>query len=239
MGLSVLMSLNLISQVIFFIIVFSVAFFLAKVSLSDIKKPLRYMIPIVIGFIVFTPFIVGKTPLFSIGILNFYSEGLNYGVFVGLRFLILFTTSFTFVYSTHPRDLVQALAKAGLPYTIAHAFEIAFAALPVMDYETRIISYSQQIRQVGKGKNFFSRNFEQIFKLLITLFIRGIKHAEILAIAMNSRGYGAYEERHYMDQIEYPRSGKLLRYIMVIFTITYVAFIILGGYSFRQNIRTL
>jgi energy-coupling factor transport system permease protein len=134
---------------------------------------------------------------------------------------------------------VQALAIAGLPYTIAHAFEIAFAALPVMDYETRIISYSQQIRQVGKGKNFLSRNFEQIFKLLITLFIRGIKHAEILAIAMNSRGYGAYEERRYMERLEYPRSGKLLRYIMIIFTIMYVAFIILGGYSFRQSIRTL
>ena len=214
------------------------AFILAHMELKEFIKPWKFIAPIAFGLLVVSPLTMGKTPIFPQSNIPYYLEGFEFGLILTLRWFAFLTSSFAFIWATHPRDLVQSLAESGIPYTIAHALEIALATLPIIDYDAKVINYSHKIRQVGLGKNRLQATWEKVTKLVTTMLIRGIKHSQTLAIAMNSRGYGAYKERTYMNKLNKSNYAKVFRYLWLILTVVWVTYSILTyGYGYAGLIR--
>ena len=238
MGIMIFATFNTQLLIILVAISIFVAFGLAKIELKEYLKPWKFFAPIAFGLLVISPITIGKTPIFPNSNIPYYAEGLEFGILLTLRWFAFITSSFSFIWTTHPRDLVQSLAEIGIPYTIAHAFEIALAMLPIIDYDARIITYSQKIRQVGHGKNRLTASWEKMTKLMTTMLIRGIKHSQTLAIAMNSRGYGAYKTRTYMNTLNSSRYSKIFRYLWITLTIVWVIYTLYTfGYGYSGYVR--
>ena len=236
---------------VLFICTLFVCFALGRVPIGNYLSMFKYIAPLFISIVVLYPVIDGLVhrgnPVFPgvlIPIINapipFTYGGLFLGLTIGFRVLCVATASLTVVWTTHPRDLVQNLSelmvrgKHLVSFTIAHTFEMGLVYFPVIENEMRTITYAETIRGVGAdSSNPVSRKITQLRGLLLPLLMRGIRHAQTIAIAMETRAYGAFPNRTFIRTISKPTSGKVFAVIWIAVTIVWIyGYIRIGKISF-------
>ena len=236
---------------ILFICTLFVCFALGRVPIGTYLSAFKYIVPLFISIVVLYPIIDGLVhhgnPVFPgvlIPIINaplpFTYGGLFLGLTIGFRILCVATSSLTLVWTTHPRDLVQNLSelmvrgKHLVSFTIAHTFEMGLVYFPVIENELRTITYAETIRGVGAdSSNPVSRKITQLRGLLLPLLMRGIRHAQTIAIAMETRAYGAFPNRTFIRKINKPRFGRVFAAIWIAVTIVWIiGYILIGKISF-------
>jgi len=227
-----------------FLLTLGVCFVGGRVPLKSVLSVGKYLAPLVISIVVGYPIIEGIVhpgkPVFPGFPIPFTYGGLFLGLTIGFRILCVATASLTVMWTTHPRDLVQSLSelrvrgKKLVPYTIAHTFEMGLVYFPVIENELQTITYAETIRGVGAdAKNPVSRKITQLRGLLLPLLMRGLRHAQTIAIAMETRAFGAYKDRTYVRTIKKPWSGKMFAAFWIVVTIVWIyGFITIGRVSF-------
>ncbi|GFZ82106.1 cobalt transporter [Compostibacillus humi] len=190
---------------------------LANLSLTFILRGIWIMILFSTGFFVLQLiFVPGHTVLFYVGPLPIYSESLNFATAITLRILTIFMSSFIFVVSTDPRDIVLALTqKFKVPYRFAYAIFVALRFVPTIESEARVIESAQIIRGVGKQKG-LKNKVENFKRFSMPLLMGAIRRVRITANTMDSKGYGAYRDRTYIRTVSITTKGKIFAAIWVL-----------------------
>lgn len=171
---------------------------------------LRFILLLLIGFsIVMWPFFArGPTPLLSWGILKVSQESLFYGIAMGLRLASFVGTGLIFLSTTRNEELINGLIRMGCPYPIAFAFSTALRLVPTFAGAGATIIQAQ----VSRGLDLESGNiFSRIGKFIpqaVPLFIYAIRHTNLLAMALESKGFSPESKRTlyynpYMRRIDY------------------------------------
>ena len=138
-----------------------------------------------------------RTPLFYIGPLLVSREGVIAGVSVALRVLFLVSTSLMFVSTTKPRDFVLSLIQqAKLNYKLAYAVLAAFRFIPIFAEEYASIRAAAQVRGAGASSGILGA-VRSLRRDAVPLLAGAIRRSERLALAMDSRAFGAYPTRTY------------------------------------------
>ena len=138
-----------------------------------------------------------RTPLFYIGPLLISKEGVIAGVSVALRVLFLVSTSLLFVSTTKPRDFVLSLIQqAKLNYRLAYAVLAAFRFIPIFAEEYASIRAAAQVRGAGASSGLMGA-VKSLRRDAVPLLAGAIRRSERLALAMDSRAFGAYPTRTY------------------------------------------
>jgi energy-coupling factor transport system permease protein len=154
-----------------------------------------------INILFFTPG-EARTPLFYIGPLLVSREGVNAGVSVALRVLFLVATSLMFVATTRPRDFVLSLMQqARLNYRLAYAVLAAFRFIPIFTEEYASIRAAAQVRGAGTNSGIMGA-VRSLRRDAVPLLAGAIRRAERLALAMDSRAFGAYPTRTYYRRLQ-------------------------------------
>lgn len=141
--------------------------------------------------------------MFEFGPLRMYSSGIRQGLITSLRILLISVASLVYVWTTNPRDLIRGLIHVGLPYRIAYAMFVAFQIVPLLQQEATIIREAHLVRglaEVGGRLEAWKRYF-------VPLLAYSIRKAEMAAIAMDSRAFGAFPTRSFIDEFRWSRSG--------------------------------
>jgi energy-coupling factor transport system permease protein len=214
-------------QVFILIYTILVAKFAAKLRWRDIGGVIKVLLVLFIGFVIVSPLLnfYGKgNPIYQLGPLTFWDIGLFYGLTQGLRFFAIGLSSITFVLTTHPSDITYELSKH-IPFKIANAFSLALVFWPVVEEETRVILTAQALRSAG-AKMGITQRLSSFFKLLIVMVIRGVQRAMWVGLAMDSRGYGAYDKKTWTRDFIYPRSGLIARYAFIAVTVLFIYHIV-------------
>lgn len=179
---------------------------LAMVGLG--RLPLRYVLRSLFPFLLISlSFVVlntlfhrplaTETVLFNLGPLAISREGLEIGLSIGLRVLCLVSTSLLFVATTEPQEFVLSLIQqARLGYKLAFALLVAYRFVPLFADEYTHIRAAARVRGIGRGQGFLAR-LRSIRRDAVPLLASAIRRSERLAIAMDSRGFGAYPIRTY------------------------------------------
>lgn len=204
-----------------------VAKFAAKLRWRDIGGVIRILLVIFVGFLVVSPLLnfYGRgNPIYQLGPLTFWDIGLFYGLTQGLRFFAIGISSITFVLTTHPSDITYELSKH-IPYRIANAFSLSLVFWPVVEEETRVIILAQNLRSAGTKMSIIER-LSCFMKLLIITVTRGVQRAMWVALAMDSRAYGAYDKKTWTRDYVYPRSGLIFRYGFIAVTVLFIYHIV-------------
>jgi energy-coupling factor transport system permease protein len=150
-----------------------------------------------------------ETMLFSLGPLTVSWEGLEIGLSIGLRVLFLVSTSLLFVATTDPHELVLSLVQqARLGYKLAFALLVAYRFLPLFADEYANIRAAARVRGIGSDRGFLAR-FRSLRREAVPLLASAIRRAERLAIAMDSRAFGAYPTRTYRKTMTVTRRDRL------------------------------
>lgn len=169
-------------------------------------RPLIFVITLTAVLNIF--WMTGETPLFSIGFISVYVEGIINAALIIVRILLLvIVTSVLLTYTTTPLALTDGLEQLLTPlrrlHVPVHEFSmmmtIALRFIPTLIDETQKIMNAQKAR----GADFSSGNIinraKALIPILIPLFISAFRRADELATAMECRCYTGGDGRTRMN----------------------------------------
>jgi len=158
---------------------------------------LRFILFLLVVFSTVTwPFFAkGLTPLWSIGPLHVSRESLLYGLAMGLRLATFVGTGLIFLSTTRNEELTNGLIRTGCPYPIAFALSTALRLVPTFAGAGATIIQAQVSRGLDlESGNIFSR-VSKFIPQAVPLFIYAIRHTNLLAMALESKGFSPESKR--------------------------------------------
>ena len=119
----------------------------------------------------------------------------EYSIALTMRFIVLVTSFSLFFITTSPDKLSLALEKAHIPYEFNFAFITAIRFVPVLADEAQTIMDAQRSRGLELDKGNFLTRVKNYIPILLPLIINSIRRSLELAEAMESRAFGATDDR--------------------------------------------
>ena len=187
---------------------------------------LRYLLTLLMVFsTALWPFFAkGPTPLWSWGPLRVSQESLLYGIAMGLRLATFVATGLIFLSTTRNEELTNGLIRLGLPYPIAFALSTSLRLVPTFAGAGATIIQAQISRGLDLESGSIFRRVGKFIPQAVPLFIYAIRHTNLLAMALESKGFSPesprtfYYEPH-MRRIDFM---VLLLLVLVLVTLLYI-----------------
>jgi energy-coupling factor transport system permease protein len=209
---------------------------LVTVGIMGIKElllPLRLILPVLILVLLLTPpFYRGGSVFIAVrGFPLFTTEGIYVATRLIIRFLGISLVFSLYLRSTDPDMLVLSLRWFGLPYSLALITTIAFRYIPFIDTLYHNVLDAHKLRRPLRGRKrtgFFKRLLERI-PVLTSVMIQSIRTIPILAMALETRGFGRANARTSFLAL---KPGRSL-FIDLIVTVTLILLITLNAMLFQ------
>jgi len=133
-------------------------------------------------------------------------EGISFAFLLIVRLLTMIILMPLVSMTTPVQNLALGLAKMGLPYHISFTITSALNMVPILQSEVSIIMDAQKLRAMRiyeKGK--IMEKFKSYTALVTPLVIGAMRRAQSMAVAMDSRAFGAMKTRSYLQDIHLSR----------------------------------
>lgn len=209
------------------------AVFLSKINLSFFLRGVRPLIWLIIFTVALQMlFTRGGTLYWSWGVFSLSSYGVQNGLFIFCRFVLIIFMSTLLTLTTPPlsmsdaiESLLNPLKKIHLPvHEIALMLSIALRFVPTLMDETEKIMNAQRARGVDFNDGNLIQKVKAIVPLLIPLFVSSFNRAEDLATAMEARGYRGGEGRSKYRKLQWASRDTI---VLIVFAIATVILIFL------------
>jgi len=227
-GLGVIISLFLMNNhliLLWIAGIYSILVYLAGLSIRYIFKGLK-----IIFIIVFITFLIHLfvTPGYAIaylGPLSITREGIDRGIIMSFRLLLLIGVSVLLTATTPPlrltdglQSLLAPLKKVKVPTSeLALMVSIALRFIPTFVSETERIIKAQSSRGVDFYSGSLKERLENVVPILVPLFVSSFKRAEDLAIAMEARCYRGEEGRTKLYPLKYGAVDLIAFMALIVF----------------------
>ncbi len=213
------------------VILYIVALFVAKTTLSYLLMALALISAILISKVGFKAVLRGMKPVFfiviftallnlfytpgageplvSFWVFRIYYEGIRTAIFMVARIMLLISCTFLLTYTTSPilltdglESLLGPLKKLRVPvHELAMMMSIALRFIPTLIEETDKIMSAQRARGADFDSGGLIQKAKALVPLLVPLFISAFRRADELAVAMECRCYHGGEGRTRMRQL--------------------------------------
>ena len=204
----------------------------AKLDLERFWSVTKVFLLLAVGMVLIQTVFHGEGEVFfRLGPLDLHREGLSLAVRGTLRLFCTLLLLLQFTMWTHPVDLAQLLAKAGLPYRYAMLMALALRFFPLLEEELEGIFEAQGAR----GMEFRGplRKALALGPTAVPLCLRTLRRANEVALAMELRGYGFRSHRTYLRPITFrPVDHVMTAALVIIYAISLVA----HYYSAKMNL---
>ena len=124
-------------------------------------------------------------------------EQMFYQLNVILKYLATIPVVIIFVSTTDPSEFASSLNRIGVSYRIAYSVSLALRYIPDIQREYHDISIAQQARgleMASRKQNVFKR-MKSATAMLFPLIISSMNRIEVIANAMELRGFGKGKKR--------------------------------------------
>lgn len=196
--------------------------FLAKVSVWEILKALKYVLALVPMYAIINVFFF-KSPPASVPyfyLLPFWKlgavtlESILFLIGVIVKFMVIIVSFRLVMWTTPISYIVRSLTKVKVPWSIVLAMSTGFSYMPVIFEEAQTIQQAQSARGLKLNYRNPIKKFRALIPLIMPLIACSIKRSERLTIAMLARGYGhKVKERTYMKEVAFKRDDYIFAFI--------------------------
>lgn len=144
--------------------------------------------------------VAGTGAVLRIGDWELYRGALLIGLATVLRLAAILALALIGGLTTSGPDLVRAaVQQLHLPYRIGYTALAAYRFVPRFGYELSVIRAAHRVRGHGSGGPFGGRDpvsrLVRGWGYIVPLLASGIRHAERVALSMDSRAFGAHPTR--------------------------------------------
>lgn len=191
-----------------FIVILFCALVMGRVGIKRVLKALMILLALALLFLIGGIFYGQGEPLFFVGPFPYTMEALTVRGAAAARIVNVMFSSMLFVWVTNPRDLVTGLVRLGMPYRIAFTIFIGLNYIPILTNEMGYINDAQTLRGLRKDKSI--SGLVQMYKTyLVAVLLRSLRKAQITAYALDSKGFGAYPSRTYLNPFRWSVPGLI------------------------------
>jgi len=173
---------------------------LAK-SLSNLKK--FSIILVILAFfstLLWSLFLRGPTQLLKLSFIQISKESLLYGLAMGIRIDAMILSGIIFLSSTRTEDFTRGLNYLGLPFPVSFALSLSFRLVPTFAATSSTIVQAQKSRGLDLESGRLSKRIKKHIPLIIPILIHAIRNTDLLAMALESKGFGFKKEKtHYLN----------------------------------------
>lgn len=143
-------------------------------------------------------FASGTTPLFWV----FDVESMYYAIGRTILIFSIVTMGVILISTTRNEELIMGMIKMGLPYRVGFAISTSLRLVPTVAASLMTISQAQRSRGLDLESGNIVQRVKKFLPLLVPVFISSIRNTNIFGMALESRGFGAREERTYYLQLQ-------------------------------------
>ena len=138
-------------------------------------------------------------------------EQLFYQLNVVLKYISTIPIVILFVSTTDPSEFASSLNRVGISYKIAYSVSLALRYIPDIQREYHEISVAQQARglELNKEKEGLIKRLKCASTLLFPLIVSSMERIEVIANAMELRGFGKNKKRTWYSSRPF-RTGDIL-----------------------------
>jgi len=225
-------------QVTMWVIILFMAIVLTRLSPGYIWGFVRYVY--LLGGLIFLMqalLVEGGEALFQWGPLTVHERGLSIGGAAGLRIVNLATSSMIFLVSTSPRDLaIAATEKLRLPIRATQALFLALRFLPLLEDEYADLMDAHRVRGAGAGNGLRER-INRLKRFTVPFLFSSLRRAQVTALAIDAKAFGAYPTKSFYHQVHYPLRGKIFAAVWVVLLIVGVTLVATGYLRRVEDLR--
>ena len=159
----------------------------------------------------------GEHIIFTWKFLSVTAEGIDMGVKMAVRLILLLLFSSVLTFTTSPivltdgiENLLRPFKKLGVPaHELAMMMTIALRFIPTLIDETEKIMNAQKARGAMLDTGSFVQRVKALVPILIPLFLSAFRRADELAMAMECRCYHGGEGRTRLKVLKFGREDVL------------------------------
>ncbi|KAA9090007.1 energy-coupling factor transporter transmembrane protein EcfT [Microbacterium radiodurans] len=141
----------------------------------------------------------------SLGAWTLHAGALEVGLATGLRLGAIAALAFIAGLTTTGPDLVRAtVQQLRVPYRVGYTALAAFRFVPRFAYELDLIRQAHRVRGAHGGRGPFAA-VARWSGYVVPLLAGAIRHAERVALAMDSRAFGAHRDRTERHSVPFRR----------------------------------
>ena len=153
------------------------------------------------------------TPLFSLGPLRFYREGIMYAAKIGLNILNMLLAFAVFVLTTKPAELVEDLERIGFSPKFGYIVSSVFQIIPQMSQTMNTILDAQRSRGMETEGSLITRA-KSFLPLISPVVMSSLINTRERALALEIRGFEAKQKRTYLREDKMKASDRALCIVM-------------------------
>jgi len=160
----------------------------------------------------------GETPLLG----RVTVESLQYGIANALRIEAMLISGLVFLSTTKNEEIALGLARLRLPYAMSFALSTALRLVPTFVGTALTVVEAQQARGLDLKAGGIRERASKYIPLLGPIFLVTLRNANQLAMALESKGFGAAKERTFLREIQFRRSdGMVLGLLMLVLILAF------------------
>lgn len=179
-----------------------------SIALLLIARVFRKVIPIIsFSMIVLLSIIVvqglfyfgNKTPLFNIGAIVFYKEGLLYALQICIRVINILCAFAILVLTAKPSDLIESLVRRGMSPRIGYVFSSVLQIIPQMAATMSTITDAQRSRGMETEGKLIAR-LKAFFPLIGPVVMNSLINTRERAMALEVRGFNSKVSKTFLNE---------------------------------------
>jgi energy-coupling factor transport system permease protein len=183
---------------------------------------------LILGLLIWPFYISQGMPLFKVFGTQITLDGLLFGLAMGLRVGLMVVAAGVWMMTTSPQKMTMGLLKMGLPYKAGLAMSTSIRFVPLINAERATIMEAQRARGLRLDKGNPLARASKSVSVIGPMFLRAIDLAQSLAVAMDSRGFGARDNRSSIIQIELTPVDRVIMIACAVAVIAGLVMRILG-----------
>jgi energy-coupling factor transport system permease protein len=193
-----------------------------RYALKGLLAPLPFLIFIALLQILFFSSMLNTTVYFHWGIIHITQAGCWAALLILVRFLalILWISLMSFCLSTSEAitgmtRLLSPLNKLGIhTMDLVMTFQVAMRFLPLLAQSAERIAKAQASRGAEWGtKGNLINQVKRVIPLIVPLIVISLRRSETMALAMDARAYGIYDQRTSMYELKFGWKDGLFLFI--------------------------
>jgi energy-coupling factor transport system permease protein len=162
-------------------------------------------------------------------------EGFLWGVVTTLKFLIAVYAGNWMIMTTKPKSILLALNKLGVPIKLTFVAMTSLRFIPVVMEEWYVTLNAQRTRGLKFRRFDIKGLFSAVYALLSTLIANSIRRARILALAMETRAFGANVKKVSFKELKMTRLDKIFTVVLFIIIVITVILIMTLAYPYSPG----
>ncbi|MDA0737664.1 MAG: energy-coupling factor transporter transmembrane component T [Nitrospirae bacterium] len=166
-------------------------------SFSNVKKIWILLALLLVYNLVLWPFFVeGTIPLLTIGGLTIMQEGVLHGLGMGLRLNAMLISGLVLLSTTAIEEFAESSNRLGVPQSLGFCVSLAFRWVPNLLGSIGSVIQAQRSRGLDlQSKSLFGK-IRQYPALVVPLIGHTLRQTNLLAMALESKGFGPSQKRH-------------------------------------------